>query len=44
MISEWGITVESFFIKDLVLPANISTALSSAAVERNLAVAKIIGA
>lgn len=44
LINEWGIKVESFFIKDLVLPANIQQALSSAAVERNLAIAKIIGA
>ena len=41
---DWGIKVEEFFIKDLVINAQLSEALSSAAKEKKLAEAKIISA
>jgi len=41
---DWGIKVEEFFIKDLIINSSLSEALSSAAKEKKLAEAKIISA
>lgn len=41
---EWGVKVEQFFIKDVILSSNLQYTLSSAAKERKLAESKIISA